>query len=193
MMTEYEAQLWDDFRAGDEQAFSRLFLAYYDALFGYGRKLVPDEELVKDCIQELFQKLWRRRESVGPVKVIKPYLFKALRRHVSDALHQQRKNQLFAAPDSAFDVTYSHEDFLISQQVFQEQNARLLGAINQLSSRQREALYLKFFDGFSYEKISEIMALNVQSLRNLIFRALQALRKVLVMLLLSQHFTAVFS
>ncbi|TGE15706.1 RNA polymerase sigma factor [Hymenobacter elongatus] len=38
---------------------------------------------------------------------------------------------------------------------------------------------LKFFDGFSYERIAEVMSLNVQSVRNLIFNALQAVRKAM--------------
>ncbi|RZK52474.1 MAG: sigma-70 family RNA polymerase sigma factor [Hymenobacter sp.] len=81
-------------------------------------------------------------------------------------------------------MTYSHEEFLIAQQTDAEQGQRLLAALNQLSKRQREALYLRFFDDFSYERIAEVMALNIQSVRNLIFRALQVLRQVLASLLL---------
>ncbi|GAC1585782.1 MAG: hypothetical protein NVS3B25_00300 [Hymenobacter sp.] len=108
-------------------------------------------------------------------------LFKALRRHLGDeiTLLRQRRHLLAAAPD-AFDVTYSHEEFLIAEQHDSEQSARLLAALGQLTNRQREALYLKFFDGFSYERIAEVMALNIQSVRNLVFNALKAVRKVLL-------------
>ena len=170
---------------GDAEALSVLFEVYYDPLYYYGLKLTGDEELVKDCIQNLFQKLWRRREGLRALQVVKAYLFKALRRHLGDEtkLLRQHRHLLPAYTDS-FEVTYSHEEFLIAQQGDAEQSARLLAALNQLSKRQREALYLKFYDGFSYERIAEVMSLNTQSVRNLVFNALQTLRKVMVLALM---------
>ncbi|WP_345071978.1 sigma-70 family RNA polymerase sigma factor [Hymenobacter fastidiosus] len=181
MTEENSAQLWDTFRTGDAQALATLFEAYYDALYNYGLKLTGDEELVKDCIQNLFQKLWRRREGLRSVEVVKAYLFKALRRHLGDETKLLRQHRhLLPAYSDSFEVTYSHEEFLITQQRDEEQRTRLLAALNQLSRRQREALYLKFFDGFSYERIAEVMSLNIQSVRNLVFNALKAVRKVLL-------------
>ena len=186
MTDAHSAQLWNAFRAGEAQALATLFDAYYQALYHYGVKLTGDEELVKDCIQNLFQRLWRRREGLRAVQVVKPYLFKSLRRHLGDETKQrQRHRYLLPAYTDSFEVTYSHEEFLIAQQIDAEQSARLLAALNQLSKRQREALYLKFFDGFSYERIAEVMTLNTQSVRNLIFKALQTLRRVLALVLLS--------
>ena len=181
---ENSAQLWDTFWGGEARALAVLFETYYEALYHYGLKLAGDEELVKDCIQNLFQKLWRRRDGLRAVQVVKTYLFKALRRHLGDEtkLLRQHRHLLPAYTDS-FEVTYSHEEFLIAQQGDIEQSTRLLAALNQLSKRQREALYLKFFDGFAYERIAEVMSLHVQSVRNLIFNALQILRRVMVMAL----------
>lgn len=184
MTDERSAELWEAFRVGDARALSTLFEIYYDALYYYGLKLTGDEELVKDCIQDLFQKLWRRRTGLRAVQVVKAYLFKALRRHLGDETKLLRRHRhLLPAYTDSFEVTYSHEEFLIAQQGDAEQSTRLLAALNQLSKRQREALYLKFFDGFSYERIAEVMSLNTQSVRNLVFNALQTLRKVLVMAL----------
>jgi len=182
---EHSAQLWEAFRAGEPRALAALFETYYDALYHYGLKLTGDEELVKDCIQNLFQKLWRRREGLRAVQVVKAYLFKALRRHLGDETKLLRQHRyLLPAYTDSFEVTYSHEEFLIAQQGDAEQSARLLAALNKLSKRQREALYLKFFDGFSYERIAEVMSLNTQSVRNLVFNALQTLRKVMVLALM---------
>jgi len=184
MTDEHSAQLWEAFRNGDAHALSALFETYYGALYHYGLKLTGDEELVKDCIQNLFQKLWRRREGLRAAQVVKAYLFKALRRHLGDETKLLRKHRhLLPTYTDSFEVTYSHEEFLIAQQGDAAQSARLLVALNQLSKRQREALYLKFFDGFSYERIAEVMSLNIQSVRNLIFNALQKLRNVMVLAL----------
>lgn len=183
LSTEESAAYWEAFRHGDAAALAALFEAYYDALYAYGTKLAADGELVKDCVQNLFQRLWQRRGHLRAVAVPKAYLFKALRRHLGDELATQRRHRyLFLAPADVFEVTYSPEELLIARQVDAAQQARLLAALNQLSKRQREAIYLKFFDGFSYDRIAEVMALNPQSVRNLVFDALKALRRVLLVL-----------
>jgi RNA polymerase sigma factor (sigma-70 family) len=181
-MTSLDASLWNDFLAGNKQVFERIFLAHYDDLFRYGMRLTGDEEVVKDCIQNLFQRLWQRRKALGAIEEVKPYLFAALRHHITDELRaQKRRASLQSSYPSEVEVTVQHsiEDFLIAQQLSSEQQSLLLGALQQLSNRHREALYLKFFDGFAYDRIAEIMGLNQQSVRNLVHQAIKRMRQVL--------------
>jgi RNA polymerase sigma factor (sigma-70 family) len=184
-MTDHRsAELWAAFRGGNLEALAVLFEAHYAALFSYGLKLTGDEEMVKDGIQQLFQKLLQRPGQVAAVQLVKAYFFTALRRHLGDETKRRRRASfLLNAYADPFEVTYSHEEFLIAQQSDAVQQARLMGALNRLSQRQREALYLKFFDGFSYEHIAEVMALNTQSVRNLVFNALKALRSSMLVAL----------
>ncbi len=150
-------------------------------------KLVRDEEMVRDSIQELFQKLWERRASLETVEVIKPYLFKVLRNRISDTIKTEGRRsarQQSYHEEEEFEVVYSPEDFLVAEQLSGEQHAQLLAVLNQLPPRQREVLYLKYFDGFSYEKISEVMNLTAQSVRNLIYRAIKTLKELLLLLLI---------
>jgi RNA polymerase sigma factor (sigma-70 family) len=181
-MTSPDASLWNDFLAGNKQVFERIFLAHYDDLYRYGMRLTGDEELVKDCIQNLFQRLWQRRKALEAIAEIKPYLFAALRHHITDELRaQKRRSALQSDYPGEVELTVQHspEDFLISQQLTGEQQALLLGALKQLSNRHREALHLKFFDGLAYDRIAEIMQLNQQSARNLVHQAIKQLRQVL--------------
>jgi RNA polymerase sigma factor (sigma-70 family) len=178
--------LWDAFRQGEEQAFTALFLAHYDALYNYGVKLVDDEELVRDSMQELFQKLWERRASLEAVETVKPYLFKALRHRISDTIKiaNRRTARQQSYHEEEFELVYTPDDFVLSEQLSSTQNAQLLALLNELPKRQREVLYLKYFDGFSYEKISEVMGLTAQSVRNLVYRAIKTLKELLLLLFL---------
>jgi len=180
-MTSPDASLWNDFLAGNKQVFERIFLAHYDDLFRYGMRLAGDEEVVKDCIQNLFQRLWQRRKALETVTEIKPYLFAALRHHLTDeARAQKRRTALQTGYPTEVEVAvHSPEDFLIAQQLTSEQQAHLLAALGRLSNRHREALYLKFFADLAYERIAEIMGLNQQSVRNLVHQAIKRLRQVL--------------
>ena len=74
------ADPWPAFRAGDPQALTDIFTAHYEALFNYGLKIVCDEVLVEDCIQEVFGELWQHRDSLaGQVSSVRFYLLTSLR------------------------------------------------------------------------------------------------------------------
>jgi RNA polymerase sigma factor (sigma-70 family) len=79
-----------------------------------------------------------------------------------------------------FEITYSHEDFLIAQQVTEETRLKVIEALNKLTVRQRETIYLRYFEDFDFETIAIIMEMNVQSVRNLLFRGMKVLRDLLL-------------
>ena len=173
-----ENVVWRNFRNGDSDALAQIFREQYDSLYYYGMKLTRDEDLVKDCIQNVFLKLWTRRDQLGEIRYVKAYLLKTLQRHISDeAVASGKKKNLQTDLVYEFDITFSHEDFLIAAQISKEQGEALARFLNQLSKRQREALFLKFYEGLDYEKIADVMALNVQSVRNLIHQSLKSLKE----------------
>jgi RNA polymerase sigma factor (sigma-70 family) len=181
MPTRKDDELWQDFQRGSHAALEVIFLSHYDDLYHYGLKLTGDEELVKDCLQDLFFKLWKNRLSLSSVKVIRPYLYKSLRHVISNAITaSSRKKKLtqLAASDT-YNVTFSQEDFLIQQQHALEKNQKLLATLNGLSNRQREAIYLRFFGELDYGKIAEVMNINPQSVRNLVHQAFKLLKEQL--------------
>lgn len=173
-----ESSLWAEFRRGNQQALADLFLAQYDKLYRYGFRLYSDEDVVKDCIQELFLKLWHKRQSLVELREVTPYLCQALRRTIVDALREKSGRFRLWEPgdEERLEVTFSHEDFLISQQIDDEQRRRLTVALNELSTRQREAVHLRYFENFEPSEIARIMNLSNQSVYNLLHRSVEALR-----------------
>jgi RNA polymerase sigma factor (sigma-70 family) len=72
------------------------------------------------------------------------------------------------------------ENSWIENEETELRSKELSAAISKLSSRQQEILYLKFYSEMDYDQIIEIMGLNYQSARNLVTRALEALRKSMI-------------
>lgn len=177
MLTRHD-NLWESFQHGDHHAFELLFKLHYDELFHYGKKILRDEEVVKDCLQDMFYKLWKNRSGLGQVQTVRAYLYQAFRRVLYDESEKMMKKQsLMYGEGFEPPVTFSPEDFLIQQQQADERSRRLLSAMNQLTRRQREAIYLRFFGGMDYEKIAEIMEVNAQSVRNLMHQAYKSLKE----------------
>lgn len=177
-----EQSSWREFLKGDQKALAEVFLNYHDDLFRYGLKLTGDQNIVKDCIQDLFLKLWKNREHLKMVQSVKPYLFKSLRNHITDTLELQKTTlPLEDESLSYLHLTYSYEDFLINDQVTKDTRQQVIEAINKLTPRQREAIYLRYFQDLEFETISQIMEMNIQSVRNTLQRAMQMMRDLITL------------
>lgn len=171
--------LWNDFRSGNDQAFEKIYTIFVDILYRYGQKFTKDDQLVKDCIQELFIEIYHRRNHLGQTNNIKLYLLKSLKRSILKSL---RTNIEFSSIDDAgipFLIAYSDNDNNLEEEQNTLKTTAIEKALAELTPRQKEAIYLRYYIGLPYEEIGEILDLNYQSVRNLVFRAVEKLRIVL--------------
>ena len=168
--------LWKKFKRGNRSAFSILYRHYYSPLYFYALKTMGDQETAQECVQELFVVLWQSRTRLADVTSVKPYLFKSLR----GILHRQtasRRKYSSPLPDQRYSMIFSQEDFMIQQEEDAYRQATLTKVLNTLPARQREAVYLKYYEGLSYAQIAEVLQINYQSVVNLIYQAFQQLKK----------------
>lgn len=174
-----DQELWKEFKGGCEQTFSYIFHKHYSFLYNYGTKLTTDKDLIKDSIQELFIILWESRSRLGDTVSIRLYLLKSFRRHVIRSLTASNKHldRNHLLENYRFEMVSSYERDLIQSQSYLEQKAHLEEALNKLSPRQKEIVYLKFYENLSYHEITELTSLNYQSVRNYIHQAIQSLRR----------------
>jgi RNA polymerase sigma-70 factor (ECF subfamily) len=179
---EQDILLWKQYQQGSEAAFGALFRRFYPPLVQFGSKLTLQTDLLEDSIQELFTELWQHKSQTD-VQSVKAYLFKSLKYKLLRAL--ARKQPVSAtAPDAAYGFELSHESLLISDEENNEQASRVLKAFEQLSDRQKEIIYLKFYQELSYGEVGEIMNINYQASRNLLYQAIKSLKKMMVELIL---------
>lgn len=172
--------LWEAYQKGDHDSFALLFRRYYEPLVHYGNKLTTSSDVLEDCIQELFTELWQNK-SQTQVQSVKAYLFKSLKYKLYRV--NQRKT---AGPfnENHIDVLFelSHENLIVGREQDAEKTARVLQALDQLSNRQKEIIYLKFYQELNYDEVSEIMNINYQAARNLLYQSIKSLKKLLTAL-----------
>ncbi|WP_315815722.1 RNA polymerase sigma factor [Paraflavitalea speifideaquila] len=164
----------------DEQALAALMKKYYTNLYSFGIRFTMDESLVKDSIQEVFISLWQRRLNVTSILSIKYYLLRAVKNKVLKSLHQQTQRTEMADWQISYDFIqeFSIERLIIEKQLSEERAAALRKTLSQLSKRQHEVIYLKFFQQLDHGQIAELMNVSRQSVYNLLHEALQKLRNL---------------
>jgi RNA polymerase sigma factor (sigma-70 family) len=170
--------LWNEFRGGNKLSFEKLMRTHYRSLFGYATKFTKDSEFVKDCLQELFMELWRTRASISATDFVKSYLFKSVRNKVNRELYKNRWHKHTEQIDDNyyFDVEFSIEHHLIREQTLRETANAFSELLNKLPKRQKEIIYLRFYQDLEVSEIVEIMEINAQSVYNLLHKALANLR-----------------
>jgi RNA polymerase sigma factor (sigma-70 family) len=167
--------LWDSLKAGSYMAFEKIFKQYYPYLLNYGLKFNKDEDEIKDCIQILFLNIWERRELLGTTDSIRNYLLASLRRLVLKRMKAAIPFVDFDEDESPFHIELSVESQIIQDQTNHENAALLEAAISNLPDRQKEALYLKFYNDHSFSDISGIMNISTRAVYKLIYKALDSL------------------
>lgn len=172
--------LWLELKKGNKQALRSIFLRHYDSLFQYGLAIASNKTLTEDCLQELFFYLWENHKSLSDVKKVKGYLWIAFRRRLMVKLKQKgRDADLFIPYEYDMKKESSIEKDII-QEERKKDNHRSLGKIfNCLTQKEREALFLKYYEGMSYSEIEQILDVSYQTARNYVYRAISRLRKAL--------------
>lgn len=174
-----DTNLWKAFREGDQDAFHCIYQEHYNGLYHYALKITQSKAVSEDCLQNLFINLWTSRKNLSDICSIKPYLFKSLRRDLKRINYSPilRKDseavllQLHIAPN------FSPEDIIVedeTQKYLQEQIAHVL---NRLPARQREVVYLRYYEGLEYKEIAQVMGVHYQSVVNFLFKAMSYLKK----------------
>ncbi|GAA4457226.1 sigma-70 family RNA polymerase sigma factor [Nibrella saemangeumensis] len=171
-------KLWQDFRAGDSCALAKLMQVYYPDLLHWGMRLCPDREMVKDSIQDTFLSLWTKRTSLLEVENVRAYLLKSIKtRLLKELTGKQHQAFSFELPEGyVFSVEFSADLRLIEEEHEVYQIRRLEQALNQLPERQKEIIYLRFYEQLDFEQIADIMHIGRQPVYNLLYKALHNLR-----------------
>lgn len=175
-----DASLWQSFLDGDRQSFEAIYKLYFKSLYEYGMRRLEDEELVKDCLQDLFTKLWTNRKNLKPTTNIKYYLYASLKNSLINAQVKLSKNPAKAGADfESFKLDFENipEPELNEQKT--EQAQKLLKALNELTGRQKEVIYLRYFEDMDYNQIAQLLDISVKGVYKLNYRALDVLKGIM--------------
>lgn len=176
-----DVKLWKRLLGDDRKALSEIFQKYYRPLLNYGLKLIPQEELVKDSIQELFYSIWEQRNNLSEIEYVRSYLYISFRRTIyrQNEIKQKRNKREHSYSKESFQHVVNKENLMMMEEFKQEQKQELKRALETLNQREKETIFLKFYSGLSNAEIAEIMEVNRQSVYNYVYRAIHALKKFL--------------
>ena len=171
---------WNDFIEGDKKAFEQIYRALLPSLYEYGMRRVKDEDYVRDAIQEVFIKFWENRNKLKVISNPKHYLLVALKNSLLNTQLRDGRLTSFGENDD-FQLTYDVESSYIAAEERRGNALKLIQALEQLTGKQKEVIFLRYFEELSYEEISVLTNISVKSLYKLNNRAMATLKDIMGM------------
>jgi len=170
-----EQFILNELQKGNERAFDTIFKQYYKPLCQFSYSLIKEQDTAENLVQEVFVKLWEKRENTTKIDNLLSYLMGMVRNQSIDFLRKEKTNSKVynqLRPEKSENTT----DEQISKNEFEE---RLLKSIMNLPERCRTAIEMSRFDGFSNKEIALKMEISVKGVEALIGRSLKLLRSEL--------------
>ncbi len=179
-----DATLWDQIKSGDRTGMEGLYIKYTQELFMLGMSIKGDRSLVKDCIQDVFLKIWQYRHTVKPTDNVKLYLFKCLSNKIHKEVGKDKKRYGHLNQEPEENLQSDQEGHIENSPLAIEKKRNLKHALDSLPARQQEVIHLLYYENHSYEDISIIMGINVQSVYTLAWKAIANIKKRFAMIVL---------
>lgn len=171
--------LWLAFKKGSREALDTLFRTYYPLLYQYGIKIYGDVTLIEDSLQSFFLHLYDKRAQLANLENIKPCLFKAYRRQLLRQIEKIRRQNKLRDQESQWqpNIHFSADEIISKREVESFQKEMLLQMLQHLPNRQREVIYLRYYNDLSIAEIAEILSITYQGTANTLHKAIKTLRK----------------
>ena len=165
-VTDIDAQLVDRIRKGDEEAFARLYAAYFPYMAARAASLIQNTEEAKDIVNDLFVSLWNNRHKL--LFPVHPYLMTALKNGCLNWIRYTKSKQLMldsykSLMEIRMERVYAMESLDVNE---------VLDAVNlikktaqTLPERCRVIFEMYFYLGYNSTEIAEHLGLSASTIR----------------------------
>ena len=170
-----DAQLLEQVKDSDMEAFRRLFERYQPVLFRHVLYQTRETDLSHDIVQQTFISVWEHRSTLQPHLSFLAYILRISRNLIMDSVkHQKIRDRIDATlpPQDRSELDDPAEALHLA--MLQETITRI---INDLPQKCREIFLLSRFEGKTNQEIADSLHLSVRTVEHQITKALKVLRK----------------
>ena len=166
-------ELFLKLKDGDEQAFKVLFQKYYSSLCLFARQFFSDREMAEETVQDMFVKIWEKRELLNIESSVKHYLFRSVRNHCLNQIQHEKIKQQYASK-----VIESAHQEIDQDQYYLEVDLlqRIEKSIDSLPPKRQEIFRLSREQGLKYKEIADTLNISVKTVEAQMGLALKYLR-----------------
>jgi len=162
---------------GDHHAFEKIFREFYPPLCGYAYNFLKEQEASEEVVQEVFFKIWERRNELDISVSVKNYLFRAVRNSSLNQLKHLKIKEEYGKYNRS--VIRENEKILSDAVVEHELQEKIITAIENMPDKQKRVFILSRYEGLKYKEIAAQLGLSIRTVEVHISNALRYMREEL--------------
>jgi RNA polymerase sigma-70 factor (ECF subfamily) len=184
-----DQEILKNLREGDLNAFQFLFDDNYKGLVSYARKFMPDSDIARDIVQDVFAYIWEKRSTLLISRSFKSYLYRAVHNACINYLKKEENKgnyikefllKVHANAEADHDDRDAHKAF-----IEKDLNEKIHDAIDDLPEQCRNIFKLSRFKGLRNKEIADIYSISTRTVETQIYRAMKVMRERLKQYLVS--------
>lgn len=157
--------------------FENVFKSNFKNLHAYASSLLKDEASAEEIVQQVFYKLWEKKDQLSSLQSVPAYLYRAVH---NECMNHVKHSKVKAAHHSYAVHTGSELDNPTDQATLKELQVKIDNAINDLPEQCRTIFQLSRFEDMKYRDIAGKLGISVKTVENQMGKALRTLRTKLV-------------
>ena len=161
-------------RNSDKDALKDIFEAFYPSLCHYASHFLVDHDQSEEVVQDLFVRIWEKRETVVVSTSLRSYLFRSVRNQcINLIMHEKvRQNHAKKIRDAIIEDA-AEEDYFLEE----EKSKAISSAIAALPDKRREIFLLSRQEGLKYQEIANRLQISVKTVEAQMGLAIRFLRE----------------
>ncbi len=162
------------FKIKDEAHYRSIFTEYFPSLYYYALRIIHDEQLAEDFVQEIFLDLWKKKNEVY-IEKIANYLYTSIRFKCMNHIRHEKVKREYA------DKKISENNNFIDDSIImiEEEMVREINKHIDSMPEQRKKVFQMYVDGFSQEEIANKLNISINTVKTHKQKAKQFLRETL--------------
>lgn len=169
-----ETNLIASLKKGDEPAFEKVFKTHFNSLYNYACTILKNESAAEEVVQQVFFKIWEKRETLPEETMLKAYLYRAVHNESLNVIkhHKVRAGyQMYAVSRTEQAVNNAHSK--VNMAALQHE---LYKALNELPEQCRTIFQMSRFEDKKYKEIADELNISPKTVENQMGKALKILR-----------------
>jgi RNA polymerase sigma factor (sigma-70 family) len=164
----------------DADALEALYERYGRAAYSLARRILTEETLAQDVVQEVFLSLWRdaRRFDAGRGTVA-TYLLSMTHHRAVDVVRREEKLRRWRTTDEALEYRPDPTARVEEEVEVAERRAEVRAALAELPPAQREALLLAYFGGYTQREVAALIGVPLGTVKTRMAAGLRKLEAAL--------------
>lgn len=170
-----DSELARKIKAGEKTAFQEIFERYAPRIYQFSLSYLKSKADAEELVQDVFLKIWEKREMLDVSKNIKAFIFKVAVNTIYDFI--RRKNIENAFSDFARANFETVSDNTWHTVIYDEMTANLKELVAKLPDQQQKIFQLSREEGLTSEEIAAKLNLSKRTVENHLYRAISFLKE----------------